>query len=177
MAYEFPGNPPIADGIRRAEDLYQWMRDVNAAVALSQRMIGLLHGLDSTGMGILAYGESAGASFALSETTPPSMRIYVAPGAGFIHFVPVFRDAGGLSAEMVAPEAADRIDTVVIEAETGAVLILEGSESETPEAPAVTVETYLKIGEVYHRPGEAAIFNADTSGEGYLVDNEQPFNV
>lgn len=177
MSYQYPGAAPIVSGDTQAQSFLLWLEKSRLAFERLQKILGLALGLNSTGTGVLAYGESAEASFPLSATNTPSMRIHVGSGAGFVNFAPVLRDADGLTALFVAPDADARIDTICIDADDGEVVILTGEESASPTAPAVTEDNHLKIGEVYHRPGETGIYNTDTSGEGYIVDNVRGFNL
>jgi hypothetical protein len=123
--------------------------------------------------GVFAYGQvdTPGVlSLKCVATSPESMYVTVGAGAGFLSGVGFRRESGGNSALLVAPVSNPRIDTVAVDsANSGAIVIYTGVEAATPVAPAVGTGK-LKVAEIYHRVGETAIYDADTSGEGYITD-------
>jgi len=77
---------------------------------------------------------------------------------------------------LIAPSSNSRIDAIVVNSESGNIEALTGVENASPVCPTVASHL-LKIAEVYHRVGESAIYNTDTSGEGYITDYRTFINM
>ena len=176
---ERPNYPPINDGYTSAARTKTWMNETVDLQRRFQKLMGVAWGLDiaGNGSGLMAFGSAPNDTFKLEATDPESMSVNVGAGLGFLNFVPIVKDEVEQSDAMVAPVADDRIDCVCVNVDTGAIVFVTGEEASSPVAPSVTNELYLKIGEIYHRPGESAIYDTDTVGEGYIYSKETPFNV
>lgn len=174
MAFVFPGLPPISTGDRTAQSHYDWLADVVDAINTLQWFIRAAFG-DANG--VIAYGSVGVDSLKVEATTSvESMQVNILLGAGFVDGVPFRKSADTLSGLLVAPVANDRIDTVAYNPSTAAVVIHEGEEDSTPSAPAIS-EGEIKLAEIYHRVSETAIYDSDTTGEGYITDSRTWVNV
>ena len=121
--------------------------------------------------GIFAYGAVLNDSLEVVAAGTPDMTVILKLGAGVYSSVPFRKASNETSDAMVAPVSTgdNRIDTVAVIAATGLLNIHTGVEDPTPSAPSVSAGE-LKVAEVYHRFGESAIYNTDTTGEGYITD-------
>ena len=164
MAFEFPGNPPITAGRREASLHKAWLE--NTVLAIQDIQVALLFLSGAGG----EYGNPC-VVFCLKcvATDPASMRVTVGPGIGFVGNVPCVYIASWTSGNMVAPESDPRIDLVVYDANDRAPKVITGTEASSPTAPEAG-EGQIPLVEVHHQVGETAIYDAETSGEGHIVD-------
>lgn len=70
---------------------------------------------------------------------------------------------------MVAPESDPRIDLVVFDANDRVPKVITGTEASLPTAPEAG-EGQIALAEIHHKVDETAIYDAETSGEGHIVD-------
>jgi hypothetical protein len=106
---------------------------------------------------------------AVSATSPPGLRVAVAPGYAFIAGNP-FRLSAALETVAIAPpESEDRIDLVQADLATWSVTVKTGTESASPSAPAVDSGA-LALAQLVLRPGMVSIEDSDDSVNGYVVD-------
>lgn len=176
MAYETPGNPPISSGTKKAKDHKDWLEDVVDCLEMMQRVMRAMVGNED---GVLYYGTIDDESLEAVAASPVSMSVKVKLGIGFLDGVPFRKAAQTVTAAMTAPTSSPRIDTIAVTASTGAIVVHTGDEAAVPTAPSISAGE-LKLAEVYHRVGESAVYDADTSGEGYITDcrNEiRPLNL
>ena len=163
MAFEFPGNPPITAGRREASLHKAWLENMVLAVQdLQQLMWVVFSGIEVGNTGV-AMG------FTTSATSPESMRVTVAGGIGYSDAVPIINLASWTSGTMVAPESDPRIDLVVYDANDRAPKVITGTEASSPTAPE-SGEGQIPLAEIHHQVDEIAIYDAETSGEGHIVD-------
>lgn len=174
MAFIFPGSPPIASGIRTAQNHYDWLEDVLAHLDVLNWFIRAAFG-DADG--VIAYATDGTDSLKIEATgSVPTMAVMLHAGAGFVDGVP-FRVSEEIQSDtMVAPTAEDRIDTIGYNPQTQEIVIYEGEEATPPVALDVS-DGEIKLAEIYHRVGETAIYDSDNSGEGYITDERTFVNV
>ena len=106
------------------------------------------------------------ASFAAHEQSTPDMTVRVDAGVildGTTLTEVTAQDTGTIT----APSGDPRIDRVVIDASTGAVSVITGSEAASPSAPAIT-SGKLPIAQVSLSVGQSTIQNADITDERVL---------
>jgi len=174
MPYIYPNDPPISvTGSRKAEDHLNWLKDVVNAIELLQWFVRAIVGNTD---GVLAYDPVGTDSLKVEATDPVSMIVAVNAGAGFLDMVPFRKSLPGQSALMVAPDSEPRIDTIGIDALTRGIVVYTGEEGAVPVAPSVATGV-VKLAEVYHRVGETAIYDSDTSGEAYITDSRTLINA
>lgn len=111
------------------------------------------------------------AAFAPSQQATPNMSVLVGAGAlmAWGNVVPV---AVQSTAVIAAPVTNPRIDRVVIDAGTGVVTTVTGTESATPTAPAIPAG-FMPIAQVSLQPGVTGITNAMITDER-ITGNLQP---
>jgi len=164
MAYTFPNNPPITSGDKKANSHKDWLEDVVDNIEAIQ--YALWYHADN-GKG---HTSCVVTGLSCAATSPESMRVTVAAGHAFVDYVPFRKSAAETTHDFVAPSSADRIDTIAVDATTGLIVIHKGAENVTPSAPSVS-EGEVKVAELYLRPGMTAIYDSDTTGEGYITDS------
>lgn len=115
--------------------------------------------------------KGAGALLAHQQSTL-DMTLYVE--AGMVYFSDkrlIF--AGGNSPAFVAPTTNPRIDLLTIDS-AGTLAIVQGTEAASPTAPAHPLNKIV-ICEVYNRTTEIKIYDEDSAGEGYILNDVRPF--
>lgn len=103
------------------------------------------------------------AQFAVSETTPPGMTLLVAAGAAF-RSGSVIEVPARVTATIVTPAGNPRIDRVVINMTTDALVVVQGAEASVPTAPLVPAG-HLTLARVALTPGMTAITNTAITDE------------
>ncbi len=111
------------------------------------------------------------AAFAPSQQATPNMTVAVSAGALMTwgNVVPVAAQSTGVIA---APVTNPRIDRVVIDAGTGVIATVSGTESATPTAPAIPAG-YMPIAQISLQTGVTSITNAMITDER-VSGNLQP---
>ena len=117
--------------------------------------------------GDIAVLSRIAAQFSVSETSTPSMSLAVASGAAFRSGVVVEVDARNTPA-IVAPTTNPRIDRVVINYQTDAVLVVQGTEATTPVAPLVPTG-YIPLARVSLIPAMTVVTNISITDERLLA--------
>jgi len=126
--------------------------------------------------GVFAYGTVGKGSLGVTATSPASMQVTVSEGGALIDGVLFVYETTTTLAAFVAPTTHPRIDIIVANRTTQTVYVRTGAEAASPSAPALATGE-MTLAEVYHRVGETAIYDADTSGEGYLTDRRSFANA
>lgn len=106
------------------------------------------------------------AQFAVHETSPPTMALMVVAGSAFRDGTVIEVPARTLP-PIAAPATNPRIDRVVIDTATDAVVVVRGTEATTPIAPPVPAG-HLPLARLALVPGMAAITNATITDERVL---------
>lgn len=169
--YENPGEAPINDTTlavaqrKRASLHRDWLVDLYQMIKVIGETMNQVVGGDNCVIGEDALRPRA--------TTPlPDMRITVLLGTGFQDGLPFWKQANETSATLTAPPTGvDRIDLITIDCKEEDLTITTGVEDASPVAPSIP-DGHYKVGEIYHRGGEVAIQNNDTSPntDGYIKD-------
>jgi hypothetical protein len=177
MTYRFPNYPPIETSADNSAQAHlDWLKDLIDMVEVLQWMFcreigGRLQNKDS---GVFAYGTTGSDSLKVVATIPATMKVVLMVGAGFVDTVP-FRASQQTSEDLVAPLSAPRIDTVAVDALTGALVIYTGDEAESPVAPSVEADK-LKLAEIHHKVGEECVMNSENDNHGHIVDSRVILN-
>ena len=112
------------------------------------------------------------AAYTVNESQPQAMTVMVGAGAAFrsgnVVEVPV-----RTSPTMVAPASNPRIDRIVLNPQTDAILIVSGSEAASPVAPPVPAG-YLPLARITLIPGITVITNAVITDERVPIASAGP---
>lgn len=183
---QFPGQAPIHTGDRKAKAHLDWLDQVVRSVEQMQMFINRFMGGTDGVMAVSGIGVDSGLVVAYDPT--PNMQVKINETWGFVHDLPLYAGENVVAA-LDAPVSNDRIDTVSIihpdDADTLSsvdpateifavnereiYLIRKGEEDVSPVAPSIG-DNELKLAEIYHRPGETSIENADDATNGYITD-------
>lgn len=125
--------------------------------------------------GVYGYGSTPTDSFKVEATSPASTAVTVKAGGAVVDSTLVVRSAGGNTSAMSAPTANPRIDRVVLY-KWGTVTVLTGTEAASPSAPTEPADA-ITLATIYHRVGETAIYDSDTTGQGYITDGRTYVNL
>ena len=111
----------------------------------------------------IALLSGIGRSFAPHQSSTPDMTVTLDPGllataSGLIS------QSSQVTAPIVAPSSNPRIDRVVINAATGVVSVVTGTESANPSAPAVPADR-LPVCQVLLQTTDTAIYNGQITDE------------
>jgi hypothetical protein len=165
MSFLQPGTIPSKESDLTRGAFEDWLEEVRTAIRNLQMIVSWLventtwsQTLDLTINGL-----------AVAATSPESMRVTTGIGAGFIDSTPVFLGAASTSADLVAPTVFGRIDSVVYDGSEQAIVIVEGDEAVPPVAPSLSTDQLL-LAYIHHTVGETAIYDVETSGEGWIED-------
>lgn len=177
MTYRNPNYPPIetfADNSAQAH--LDWLKRFVDVAEVMQWMFcreigGRFQNKDS---GVFAYGTTGSDSLKVIATLPATMKVVLMVGAGFVDAAP-FRASQQTSQDLTAPLSAPRIDTVAVDALTGALVIYTGDEAEAPVAPSVETGK-LKLAEIHHKVGEECVMNSENDNHGHIVDSRVVLN-
>lgn len=105
-------------------------------------------------------------AFMCRERSTPDLTVGV--DAGFVwESGSLTNVAAQTSGAVSAPTTNDRIDRVVLDADTGTISIVTGTEAATPSAPAIPAGK-LPCAQIYLEPAQTQIFNADITDERVL---------
>lgn len=99
----------------------------------------------------------------------PGLSVEAEPGYAMISNTPYKLAARTETLEVAVPITHPRIDLVVADLETGAPLVLTGSEAASPSSPSVPADT-IPLAQLHLRPGMSVIKNSDDGMNGYITD-------
>jgi hypothetical protein len=104
-----------------------------------------------------------GAAYSVNEAVPFAMAVIVGAGAAFRGGT-VIEVAARTTPTINAPSSNPRIDRVVLNAQTDAILVVQGTEAATPVAPLVPTG-HLPLARIALVPGMTVITNAEITDE------------
>lgn len=99
----------------------------------------------------------------------PGLSVEAEPGYAIISNTPYKLAARTETTEVSPPVTHPRTDLVVADLDTGAPLIITGSEAASPSSPSVPADS-IALAELRLRPGMSLIKNTDDGVNGYIVD-------
>ena len=104
-----------------------------------------------------------GAAYSVNEAAPFAMAVIVGAGAAFRGGT-VIEVAARTTPTITAPSSNPRIDRVVLNAQTDAILVVQGTEAATPVSPLVPTG-HLPLARIALVPGMTVITNAEITDE------------
>lgn len=115
--------------------------------------------------GNFAVLQRPSAAFSVHEQATPNMTVHVEAGAIWVPSGPTLSEVAAQdTATITAPVGNPRIDRVVIDASTGAVSVVSGTEAASPSAPAIPAGQ-VPVARLTLSVGQVAIANADITDE------------
>lgn len=183
MAFEKPTQTPYqVDGDRTMGAMLDWLTDpaVKNSLAMAVKelhyfLVELMGQVD----GVFATATSGVDVGKVTPTASPSMKVRIAEFFGACSRLPFRVTPGITTADFVEPASGMlRIDTVLANGKTRAFQILTGVEdATTPVAPSITSsEGHVLLAWVHLADGMTAIYDSETSGEGWIEDKRTPMN-
>ena len=167
MAFKHPGDPPVKSGDYSAQSHLQWItKCIRHATVLDSILRSVMARLN-THLG-LTFPETVWDDVdpVQAQYPTPTMNVTFRASFGFSEGIAILHDTEEILA-FVAPVGNNRIDIIALNMETGLAKVFAGTESATPSAPTGLLEDrHFEIARVYHRVGETAIQDLDSSGSG-----------